>query len=88
MEEKDNLNANININKNLKIIKQMLENIVEIMTILKPLIEKVLKLEEAEEYKESGTLKKAASLFGEISNQCREITGISFSENFLKSLKN
>lgn len=88
MEEKNNLKTNINIDKNLKIVKHMLGNIVEIMTLLKPLIEKVLKSKDAEKYKKNGTFERTASLFGEISEQCKKLDDFSFTADFLRNLKN
>jgi hypothetical protein len=88
MNDKNRINVNIYLEKKLKTVKKLLENINKIMILLKPLIEKVLQSEEAIKYRENGTFEKAASLFGEISNNCKEIGCLSFSEDFLRNLKN
>lgn len=74
--------------RSLEIIKNILGNIGEIMTLMKPLFNKVLQLEEAKEYINTENLGRAASLFGDISEQCRELESQPFSQDFLNDLKN
>lgn len=77
------------INKKLQIVKNILDNVYEILTLFKPLMDKMLQMEEANKYKANGTFERAASLFGEISNLCKEIENNSLPPgNFLESLGN
>ena len=77
-----------NINNKIQIVKNILDNVYEILTIFKPLMDKMLKMDEANQYKVNGTFKRAASLFGEISDLCREIENNSLPTSFLESLGN
>jgi hypothetical protein len=61
------------INRKIHLVKNILKNIYEILEIFKPLLEVMLEMEEAERYKKNGIFEKAASLFGEISQLCKEI---------------
>ena len=76
------------INNKIQIVKNILDNVHEILTIFKPLMDKMLKMDEANQYKVNGTFKRAASLFGEISDLCREIENNSLPTSFLESLGN
>lgn len=76
------------INNKIQIVKNILDNVYEILTIFKPLMDKMLKMDEANQYKVNGTFKRAASLFGEISDLCREIDNNSLPTSFLESLGN
>lgn len=76
------------INNKIQIVKNILDNVYEILTIFKPLMDKMLKMDEANQYKVNGTFKRAASLFGEISDLCREIENHSLPTSFLESLGN
>ena len=76
------------INNKIQIVKNILDNVYEILTIFKPLMDKMLKMDEANQYKVNGTIKRAASLFGEISDLCREIENNSLPTSFLESLGN
>jgi len=53
--------------------KNILDDTYEILELLKPLIPLLLKMEEAKKYRENGTFERVASLFGEISDLCKEI---------------
>ena len=77
------------INKKIQIVKGILDNVYEILTLFKPLMDEMLKMDEANKYKVDGTFKKAASLFGEISDLCKEIENNSLpSDSFLENLGN
>jgi len=76
------------INNKIQIVKNILDNVYEILTIFKPLMDKMLRMDEANQYKVNGTFKRAASLFGEISDLCREIENHSLPTSFLESLGN
>ena len=77
------------INNKIQIVKNILDNVYEILTLFKPLMEKMLKMDEANQYKVNGTFERAASLFGEISDLCMEIEGNSLPPStFLESLGN
>jgi hypothetical protein len=77
------------INKKILIVKEILNNVYEILNIFKPLLSKMLKMEDAEQYKQDGSLERAASLFGEISELCKEIEkNHNPSDLFLENLGN
>ena len=77
------------INKKIQIIKDILDNVYEILTLFKPLMDKMLKMDEAKQYKIDGTFERAASLFGEISDLCKEIENNSLPPDaFLENLGN
>ncbi len=77
------------INKKILLTKKILENVYEILEIFKPLLSKMIKMPEAKEYKENGSFKRAATLFGRISDLCEKIESDNFpSHTFLESLGN
>jgi hypothetical protein len=88
MEEEKPMKITNEIDKKIEIIQKVLENVCEIMTLFKPLLEKLLELEEAKQYSRNGTLDKAALLFGEIAKQCNELQKSPYSDEFLNNLEN
>ena len=74
--------------KKIEIVKMILDDVYEIMIHFKPLVEKMLKLDEAQKYRENGTFFKIATLFGDIAKRCKEIELYPFSEEFLSNIKN
>ena len=77
------------VNKKLVLVKNLLNNVYEILKIFAPLMEEMVDLEEANKYKKDGTFERAASLFGEISNICKEIEGNEMpSDTFIHNLGN
>ncbi len=73
----------------LKNVKSLLDNVYEILQLFSPLMARMLELEEAKKYKKNGTFEKAAFLFGEISDLCKEIEGTPLiSSIFLDNLEN
>ena len=77
------------INKKILLIKNILNHVYEILTLFKPLMDKMIKMEEAKEFKKNGTFNRAAFLFGEISDLCKEIeNGSSPPSTFLENLGN
>ncbi len=77
------------INKKIQLTKKILDNVYEILELFKPLLSKLVKMPEAEDYKKNGAFEKAVLLFGNISDLCGEIEDSSFpSKTFLKSLGN
>jgi len=69
------------INRKIIIVKDILNNIYEILTIFKPLLNRMLKMDEAKDLRKNGTIEKAALLFGKISELCKEIESTSLPEN-------
>jgi len=61
------------VNRELHLVRNILKDVYEIVEIFKPLLNKMLKMEEADQYVKDGTLEKVASLFGDISFLCKEI---------------
>ena len=57
------------------LVKKILNNIYEILSTFRPLFDLMLEMEEAKLYKKNGTFDKAASLFGEISEYCKQLEG-------------
>ena len=77
------------INKKILLVKTILNHIYEILTLFKPLMDRMIKMDEAKEFKKNGTFDRAASLFGEISDLCKEIENESSPEStFLENLGN
>jgi len=77
------------INKKILLVKDILNHIYEILTLFKPLMDRMIKMEEAKEFKKNGTFDRAAFLFGEISDLCKEIENSSPpASNFLGNLGN
>lgn len=77
------------INKKLQLVRMILNHVYEILLLFRPLLDKMTKLDEAKKYMDDGTFKKAASLFGKVSNICNEIDNNSLPSNtFLENLGN
>ncbi len=73
----------------LKKVKSLLDNVYEVLQLFSPLMARMLELEEAKKYKKNGTFERAAFLFGEISQVCKEIEGTPIPSNvFLDNLGN
>jgi len=80
---------NKDINNKIQLVKKVLDDVYEILKLFGPLMTRMFELEEAKKYKSDGTFEKAAFLFGEISQHCKEIEGISIPSNsFLENLGN
>lgn len=73
------------INKKIQIVKNILKNVYQILELFKPLLSRLLEMEEAEQYKKNGVFKEAADLFGEISTLCKEIENESLPLNLFTS---
>jgi hypothetical protein len=69
------------INNKIRLTKEILNHVYEILTLFKPLMDKMVKMEEAKEFKKDGTFDRAAYLFGEISDLCKEIETSSLPSN-------
>lgn len=61
--------------RKILLVKNILNEVYEIIELFSPLIELSMELEEAKIYKKNGTLERVASLFGEIANNCKELEG-------------
>ena len=61
------------VNRKLHLVMTILKDVYEIVEIFKPLLDKMLKMEETGQYIRNGALEKVASLFGDISFLCKEI---------------
>ena len=57
----------------IMLVKKILNNVYEVLDTFKPLFDLILEMEEAKIYKKNGTFEKAASLFGEISEYCKQL---------------
>ncbi|MHA1150856.1 MAG: hypothetical protein ACTSR8_21760 [Promethearchaeota archaeon] len=84
---KSNSKIELSINEKIRILKRVIENVQEILILFRPLMKKMLRMEEAQVMKENGMLSKVAELFGEISDNCKEIEGYP-TLAFLKDLAN
>ncbi len=58
------------------------------MEIFKPLLSKLLELEQSREFCQKGELDKAISLFREITEDCRLLEESPHSEHFLNDIRN
>ena len=61
------------MNNKIMLCKNILNNTYEILELLKPLIPLLLKMKETKKYREDGTFERVASLFGEISDLCKDL---------------
>ena len=61
--------------RKILLVKNILNDVYEILELFSPLIELSMELEEAKIYKKNGTLERVASLFGEIAENCKELEG-------------
>jgi len=76
------------ITQKIHLVKKILNNVFEILILFSPIIDQMKMSEDFKHYYKNGTIEKVASLFGEISDQSKEIAGIHLSEEFFKNLKN
>jgi len=86
--EKAHENNELIINSKIKFIANILESLAEILILFDPLLEKMLLMEEIEEYYRNGTIEQIIRLFDNISKQSRELTTPSNLYTLLKDLKN
>ena len=63
------------IGRKILLVKNILNDVYEIIALFRPLLELSMELEEAQIYKKNGTLERVASLFGEIAENCKELEG-------------
>lgn len=88
-EEREMITREDDIDKKIKLTKEILDHVYEILTLFKPLMDKMIKMEGAKEFKKNGTFNRAAYLFGEISDLCKEIENSpSPASTFLENLGN
>ncbi len=71
----------------LFIINNILEDLHKLFAVLRPLIEKMIELEEFQEYYKDGTFGKIHNIFKSISDESKKIGVKFFPNNFLKRLK-
>ena len=90
MKEKDidESSSDNEITQKIHLVKKILDNVFEILILFRPIIDQMKISDEFKKYYKNGTIEKVASLFGEISDQSKEIAGIHLSEIFLRNLKN
>ena len=86
--EKAHENNELIINSKIKFIANILESLAEILILFDPLLEKMLLMEEIEEYYRNGTIEQIIRLFDNISKQSRKLTTPSNLYTSLKDLKN
>lgn len=75
MKKNNNSKESLEINKKIVLVKNILNNVYEILALFKPLFDLMLEMEEAKIFRQNGTFRKAAELLGEISDCCRELEG-------------
>lgn len=61
------------INKKTQLIKVILDDVYQILTLFKPLMSRMIAMDEAREFRENGTFNKAAELFGNIALNSKEL---------------
>jgi hypothetical protein len=72
----------------LFIINNILEDLHKLFAVLRPLIEKMIELEEFQEFYEDGTFGKIHNIFKSISDESKKIGVKFFPNDFIKRLKN
>ena len=75
MKKNNDSKESLEINKKIVLVKNILNNVYEILALFKPLFDLMLGMEEAKIYRQNGTFDEAAKLLGEISDSCRELEG-------------
>lgn len=75
MKKNNKSRESLEINKKIVLVKNILNNVYEILALFKPLFDLVIDMEEAKLYRQNGTFSKAATLLGEISDSCKELEG-------------
>ena len=75
MKKNHNSKESLEINKKIVLVKNILNNVYEILALFKPLFDLVIDMEEAKLYRQNGTFSKATTLLGEISDSCKELEG-------------
>lgn len=78
----------VDTEKKIQMVKTILDDVYEIMITFQPILEEMIKSDEAKKYREDGTFTKAASLFGNIAKKCKELELYPLTEEFLKEMKN
>ena len=73
MKTKEKENDELNVGKNYYVINNILNNVHQIFLLLQPIIDRMIVLKDSEILSKLENLKKAALLFGEISELCKEI---------------
>jgi len=76
------------INRKIQFVKNILNDVYEVLEIFKPLLDEMLKMEEADRYIKNGTIERAVSLFSDISFLCKEIENESPLNISLDNLRN
>ncbi len=61
--------------RKILLVKNILNDVYEIIALFRPLLELSMEMEEAQIYKKNGTFERVASLFGEIADNCKELEG-------------
>jgi hypothetical protein len=86
-EERKMLPEENDLDKNIEFHKEILKHIFEILTLFRLLIDKMIKMEGANEFKKEGTFNRTTYLFGKISDLYKEIEHkFSPSNTFLENL--
>lgn len=76
------------INLGLTVIKNILNELWELFMILRPLIRRMVELEDLHSYYTVGTIEETQKIFERISEECKRINSIFLPDNFLDKLKN
>lgn len=75
MKKKKNSEDITDMGRKILLVKNILNEVYEIIELFSPLLELSMELEEAQIYKKNGTFERVASLFGEIAENCKELEG-------------
>jgi hypothetical protein len=75
MKKKKNSEDITDMGRKILLVKNILNEVYEIIALFRPLLELSMELEEAQIYKKNGTFERVASLFGEIAENCKELEG-------------
>jgi len=80
--QKEFNNSQIDVERKTEIIKVILNDVYEILTLFKPLLSTMIQREEAQKFKKDGTFSEAARLFGNIAKNSKELEVLS-AQDFL-----
>ena len=89
MKDRDReFDLNSEINKKMKLVKGILEDVYELLYLFNPIIDKIKISKDFQRFFHDGTIEKMANIFSKISENSKKIAKYPLSEDFLRNIKN
>ena len=79
---KNNENLNDYVNEKINGVRNVLTSLEQILTMLSPLVDKVLLMEDTDTYRKNGSFKTLIELFDNISSECNKLSSPIFNSEF------